>query len=73
MKESEIRLTSRELQKELPTLIQAFIAFAESLESLDLVSVQAVITDPTSKVVMLAADQFKRNMKPVLERRHGLH
>ena len=58
---------------DLPTLSQAFVTFAESLEPLPLDEIVQVVEDRNTQDIMLAAANFKAAMRQVLERRIGLH
>jgi hypothetical protein len=73
-KESELSpLTVKETMDELPTLCEAFVKFAESLELLPLDEVAQVADRGDAQDIILAASDFKAAMRQVLVRRHGLH
>jgi hypothetical protein len=67
------KLSVDEVLADLPTLSQAFVAFAESLEPLPLDEISQVVEDRNTQDIMLAAANFKAAMAQVLERRVGLH
>lgn len=66
-------LSLDEALDELPTLCQAFIKFAESLEFLPLDELTQVVNDRNAQDIILAASNFKSAMKATMENRVGLH
>lgn len=67
------KLEVNDCLEDLPTLSQAMIAFAESLEPLPLDELSQVVTDRNAQDILIAAANFKAAMRQVLERRVGLH
>ncbi len=67
------KLSVEEVLADLPTLSQAFVTFAESLEPLPLDEISQVVDDRNTQDIMIAAANFKSAMRQVLERRVGLH
>ncbi len=66
-------LSVEETLSELPTLCEAFVKFAESLEFLPLDELAQVVEDRNAQDIVVAAQEFKASMRQVLERRVGLH
>ena len=66
-------LSVDEVLADLPTLCEAFVKFAESLEPLPLDELVQVLEDRNAQDIMVAAQDFKAAMRQVLERRSGLH
>lgn len=66
-------LSVDETLAELPTLCEAFVKFAESLEPLPLDELTQVVEDRNAQDILVAAQDFKAAMRQVLERRNGLH
>lgn len=67
------KLSVDEALADLPTLSQAFVTFAESLEPLPLDELVQVVEDRDAWDILNAAAEFKASMRQVLERRVGLH
>jgi hypothetical protein len=66
-------LEVNEVLEELPTLSQALVTFAESLEFLPLDELVQVVEDRNTQDILIAAASFKAAMAQVLKRRVGLH
>lgn len=66
-------LSVDEALEELPTLCQAFIKFAESLEFIPLDELTQVVKDRSAQDILLAANNFKTAMRATLVNRVGLH
>ena len=67
------KLEVSEVLEELPTLSQAMVAFAESLEPLPLDELVQVVEDRNTQDILIAAAEFKAAMAQVLQKRVGLH
>jgi hypothetical protein len=67
------KLEVSDVLEDLPTLSEAMVKFAESLEPLPLDELVQVVEDRNAQDILIAAANFKAAMRQVLERRVGLH
>lgn len=67
------KLSVKATLEDLPTLCQALVKFAESLEPLPLDEVLQQVEDRNAQDMLLAASNFKAAMRQVLSSRVGLN
>ena len=67
------KLTGTDAIEYIPTLVQSLLILAEGLEATDLEFMLENCSDPTSRDVLLAAQEFMSGMVGPLARGRGLH